>query len=71
MKDAFIAARLLGLTLHPRVRRGALLVGNDLYFDGTAALERQRVQIRAKSAVFAGLSVVAAHPRVLSRRSAS
>ncbi len=69
--DVFIVARRLGITLHPRDRRRASLVGSDLYYDGTASLARQRVQIRSKTAAFAGLAVVVAHPRALSRRSAS
>ncbi len=44
-RDPFGAARKYGLHLRARERRGAMLRGDCIYYDGTASLAEQRAMI--------------------------
>lgn len=44
-RDPFGTARKYGLHLCPRVRTGAMLRGDRIYYDGTASLASQREMI--------------------------
>lgn len=43
--SVFVLARRSGLTLRPREREGALVRGDNLYYDATAELNEQRRMI--------------------------
>jgi hypothetical protein len=44
-RDPFGTARKYGLHLRARERRGAMLRGDRIYYDGTASLAEQRAMI--------------------------